>query len=433
MFRQTHIKLTFLNSLVFIVLISILGWIIYFYTEHQLYRDVNQSLMDSVNHIQNPDQSPENGGPEDSTKVKTKNSSSTGNDFGPRFIRRDPRIMTLLWDDKNHLLIQPNRDLQLFSDNEKKIQPKKMNALQDVDIENYTFRYIAFKVYIPDIGKITVQVVRNIDSEKELLNRLLLIMIIGCVIGIICAVASGFFLARRALVPIKNSWQKQQQFVSDASHELRTPLAVIQAKTDLLFRAPTATIQEKIMDISTISTESRRLSKLVANLLTLARSDSDQIEVKKQPFQLDELLMEIIQHYEEIVSYQGKSLRLESPEPVKFFADKERIHQLIVILLDNAMKYTNEGGEILLSCLQTHSSIILRVKDNGVGIREEDIPKIFDRFFQSDKSRTSTEGTGLGLSIAKWIIEKHHGKTKVDSKLGVGTTIEMIFPRIQKS
>jgi hypothetical protein len=171
----------------------------------------------------------------------------------------------------------------------------------------------------------------------------------------------------------------------------------------------------------------------VANLLTLARSDSDQIEMNKQAFQLDDLLKEIIQHYEEIALYQEKLIRLEPAEPVKFLADKERIHQLIVILLDNAMKYTNEGGEIMLSCTQSHSSIFLQVKDNGIGIPEKDIPKIFDRFYQSDKARTAVGGTGLGLSIAKWIIEKHHGKTKVQSTLGKGTTIEIIFPRTQKS
>jgi signal transduction histidine kinase len=258
-------------------------------------------------------------------------------------------------------------------------------------------------------------------------------MLIGMGVGIICAVASGYFLAGKALVPIKKAWKKQTEFVSDASHELRTPLAVIQAKTDVLFRAPKATIQDRILDVSTISNESRRLSKLVTNLLTLARSDSDQIEVKKEVFQLDELLSEIIQQYEEIALYQEKSLQLQESESVQFFADKARIHQLIVILLDNAMKYTNAGGEILLSCLQNHSSIILKIKDTGIGIPEKDIPKIFDRFYQSDKARTAAEGTGLGLSIAKWIIEKHHGKTKVQSTLGKGTSIEIIFPKTQRS
>jgi two-component system, OmpR family, sensor histidine kinase CiaH len=419
MFRQTHIKLTFLNSLVFIILISILGTVIYFYTDNKLYKDVNQSLLESIEHFQ---QQPAGPG-----------EIHEGNGGGfLRFFKRDPRILTLIWNADHQLLLEQNRDSDIFAGNEKLIRPKELNTLKDVDVEDFSFRYIAMEVNHPELGRLTVQFIRNVNSEQELLDRLLLIMLIGMGVGIICAVASGYFLAGRALVPIKKAWHKQTEFVSDASHELRTPLAVIQAKTDLLFRAPNATIQEKIIDVSTISNESRRLSKLVTNLLTLARSDSDQIEVKKEAFQLDELLKEILQHYEEIALYQEKSLQLQESEPVKFFADKARIHQLIVILLDNAMKYTNEGGEILLSCSQNHSSIFLKIKDTGIGIPENDIPKIFDRFYQSDKARTAVEGTGLGLSIAKWIIEKHHGKSKVQSTLGKGTTIEVIFPRTQK-
>ena len=420
MFRKTLIKLTFLNSLVFIVLISILGSVIYFYTDNKLYKDVNQSLFESIDHFELQ--------PEGRGEIHEGNGAPI-----PKFNRRDPRILTLIWDENNQLLSEQNRDAELFQDNEKRIRPKTMNTLKDVDVEDFSFRYIALEVNHPELGKITVQFIRNVNSEQELLDRLLLILLIGIGVGIICAVASGYFLAGKALVPIKKAWQKQTEFVSDASHELRTPLAVIQAKTDVLFRAPKATIQERILDVSTISNESRRLSKLVTNLLTLARSDSDQIEVKKETFQLDELLNEILQQYVEIAMYQEKSLKLQETEPVKIFADKARIHQLIVILLDNAMKYTNEGGEILLSCGQTHSSIFLKVKDTGIGIPEMDIPKIFDRFYQSDKARTAAEGTGLGLSIAKWIIEKHHGKTKVQSTLGKGTAIEVIFPKTQKS
>lgn len=418
MFRQTHIRLTFINSIVFIVLISILGSIIYFYTENKLYQDVNQSLKDSLQHFQSQQQPL---------------APSGGDIIGPRFMHRDPRIMTLVWDEHNNLLTAQNREAELFTGHEDVLRPKELNSLEDVDVENFSFRYMAEKVNIPGLGKFTIQVIRNVNSEKELLDRLLLIIGVGCGVGVLCAIASGYFLAERALIPIKNAWQKQQEFVSDASHELRTPLAVIQAKTELLFRSPSATIQDKILDISTISNESRRLSKLVANLLTLARSDSNQIEMKKQLFRLDGLLREIIQHYEEIILYQEKSLYLEADTEINFYADKERIHQLVVILLDNAMKYTNEGGEIRLSCQQTHSTITLRIQDTGIGIPEADIPKIFDRFYQSDKARTAAEGTGLGLSIAKWIIEKHHGKTRVQSIIGKGTTIEITFPKMQRN
>ena len=122
---------------------------------------------------------------------------------------------------------------------------------------------------------------------------MLLILVIGSSIGSVCAVGVGFFLAGKALVPIKKAWQKQQEFVSDASHELRTPLAVIQTKTDLLWRSPSSTIQDKAIEISIISKECRRLSKLVVNLLTLARSDSDQLEMEKKEFLLSHIIEEI--------------------------------------------------------------------------------------------------------------------------------------------
>jgi signal transduction histidine kinase len=421
MFQKTHIRLTLINSIVFIVLISILGSIIYFYTQHQLYLDVNRSLLESVSHFQSQNSSQE-------TAPDQVQGFGNGN---PPLLRRDPRIITLIWG-KKHQLLEQNRGSDLFLGNEKLVEPKVFNKVTDINISDFSYRYIAVQVDT-NIGKATIQVIRNTNSEKELLDKLLLIITVGCGIGILCAVGSGYFLAGRALIPIKNAWQKQQQFVSDASHELRTPLAVIQAKTDLLFRSPSASIKDKIIDISTISNESRRLSKLVRNLLTLARSDSDQIEVKKEVFRLDSLLSEIIQQYEEIVAYQGKALLLKAAEPVSFLGDPERIHQLIVILLDNAIKFTSEDGEIRLSCSQSHSTIILQVEDNGIGIAEKDVPRVFDRFYQGDKSRTGAEGTGLGLSIAKWIIDKHHGKVKVISSLGKGTLFEITFPKIQKA
>lgn len=416
MFQKTQIRLTFINSIVIIVLIGILGSIIYLYTQHQLYKDVNQSLLGSVNILHHKVQGPPLG------------------DGGALMMwrERDPRNITLVWDQNHHLVTQ-NRESALFKDNEKSIRPTVLNKLTDITVENLSFRYIAFQVNDVMLGKMTIQTIRIVNSEKEFLHRLMLILWIGCGLGAVCSIIAGHFLAGRALIPIKNAWKKQQQFVSDASHELRTPLAVIQAKTDLLFRTPTSSIEDKIIDISTISNESRRLSKLVSNLLILARSDSDQIEIHKQTFRLDLLLQELIQQFEDIVEYQGKTLKCDPSESVFFTADKERIHQLVVILLDNAIKYTNEDGEIILSCRQSHSSIYLQIKDNGIGIAEKDIPKIFDRFFQSDKARTSTEGIGLGLSIGKWIIDKHHGKAKVSSSIGKGTQIEITFPKVQKS
>ena len=170
---------------------------------------------------------------------------------------RDPRIVLLIWNEKNEL-ITLNEGGTIFADNESKFLPKELEMLRDTEAEGFHFRTMAIKAHHPNLGVITVQFVRNITSEKDMLQTLLLILIIGSSIGSVCAIGAGFFLAGRALVPIKKAWQKQQQFVSDASHELRTPLAVIQTKTDLLWRSPTSTIEDKAIDISVISKEGRR-------------------------------------------------------------------------------------------------------------------------------------------------------------------------------
>lgn len=410
MFQKTRIRLTIVNSLVFILLIGILGSIIYSYTYKRIYNEVDQSIKMMAQYREKLD-------------VKIPPRKRMENiQIG------DPRVIRITWNGKMVKIEGDNRKFRsIFEENLEKFSPKKLEDLQDIEVQGRYFRAFSLQ----KDGEI-VQIVRDITAEEGMLNTLFLILVIGCSIGSLCAIGIGFFLAGRALVPIQNSWEKQQQFVSDASHELRTPLAVIQSKTDVLFQSPSATIEEKAMDISTISKECRRLSKLVSNLLLLARSDSNQIEMDKKTFELDKLLEEIVAPYKEIASYQEKEMILKVERDVPFMGDRERIHQMMVILLDNAMKYTNEGGHIQIDCTQTSSSIRIQVKDDGIGVKEEDIPKLFDRFYQGDKARSTSEGAGLGLSIANWIVEKHYGKISVESKWGDGTCFEVIFPKNQR-
>ncbi|CAI8842249.1 two-component sensor histidine kinase [Bacillus pseudomycoides] len=417
MFQRTRIQLTVLNSLVFIILIGILGSVIYSYTHDRIYKGIDDSIRNFI-------------------VKQTKNNRSMQKQFGLNKDLRigDSRILVLKWNEKNQLIdMEPKfRGPNFWEENQSTLFPKKFGGFHDIEVERKSFRTWAFQIDLVSGEKVTFQILRETTAEKEMLHTLLLIIIIGCSIGSLCAIGMGFFLAGKALVPIRNSWEKQQQFVSDASHELRTPLAVIQSKTDVLFQSPSATIEEKAIDISTISKECRRLSKLVANLLLLARSDSNQIEMYKKEFALDELLTEVVDPYTEIAAYQEKKMTLEIESKVSFIGDRERIHQMVVILLDNAMKYTDVGGTIQVACMQTNSSITIQVKDNGIGIKEEEIPKLFDRFYQGDKARTKAEGAGLGLSIASWIVEKHHGKIKVESKMNEGTCFEVILPKNQR-
>jgi len=269
MFQKTRIKLTFLNSLVFILLMVVLGVMIYHYTEKQIYKDINKSLEEAVESVSHPDQREVGRGP-----------------VG------DPQISLIKWtEDKEIDSISQN--IINYASEFENFYPKDYDRIVEKQtVSGYSYNTIAVKVKMEDGTKETFQFIRSTNPEKSMLNRLIIIMTLGVLAGSIFAILAGYFLAGRALVPIQKSWESQQQFVSDASHELRTPLAVIQSRTDLLFQEPDATIQEKAIDISVISKETRRLNKLVTSLLTLARSDSNQMEISKQEFALDVLIQE---------------------------------------------------------------------------------------------------------------------------------------------
>ncbi|GKU85213.1 cell wall metabolism sensor histidine kinase WalK [Niallia sp. NCCP-28] len=409
MFRKTRIKLTMLNSLVFIVLMIVLGILIYHYTEKQIYSDVNRSLIKAVDMIKSLEKQGERG--------------------GNRAPMLEPQVNYIIWKDEKITQVSDNAMID-YQEEEESFYPDKKGLIEEKQSsDGSSFHTLAAKVNLNG-EEVTVQFIRYINPEKIMLNRLIIIMTVGVIIGSVCAVIAGYFLAGRALVPIQKSWETQQQFVSDASHELRTPLAVIQTRTDLLFQEPEATIQDKALDISVISKETRRLIKLVANLLTLARSDSNQMEITKQAFSLTDLLNEVKEQYADIAEFQGKKIEVQLKNPIQLVGDKERIHQLLVILVDNSMKFTEEGGEIMMNAIEKTHTITLMLQDNGIGIPKEDIPKIFNRFYQVEQSRTNIEGTGLGLSIAKWIVDKHEGTIKVDSELDEGTTFEITFPKL---
>ncbi len=376
------------------------------YTETQIYKDVNESLTQG-NRIQ-PAIRPQGE------------------------FRLGPGPSVLVWG-PDQTIVEP-REIEgsTFKKNEAKFYPKVFGEIEEIKVDGASYRTLSRKV-ATDYGQFTVQFIRNVDAEASILDTLLLILLIGGGIGSLLAIWAGYFLAGRALVPIQKSWDQQQQFVSDASHEIRTPLAVIQSRADLLFQSPNATIEEKAVDISVISKEVRRLNRLVGSLLTLSRSDSNQIEVEKSTFFLDELVADIVEQYEDIASFQEKDIINRSEQKVVFLGDKERIHQLLVILIDNALKFTEPGGAIAIECTKSASNILLAVEDTGIGIPQEEIPKIFDRFYQVEKSRETHEGTGLGLSIAKWICEQHQGTIKVTSNPYERTRFELLFPKNQKN
>ncbi|MCM2996942.1 HAMP domain-containing histidine kinase [Paenibacillus cellulositrophicus] len=269
------------------------------------------------------------------------------------------------------------------------------------------------------------QAVINVDSEVNMLRNLMQIIGIGIVVGAAGTVGVGLYLANQALRPIRRSWEQQQQFVADASHELRLPISVIHANAEYVFRHPDRSILQMSEPISMVLEESKRMKKLVEQLLTLARADSNQTELLLTGIRLDEIVDDASHKFNPFMEL--KRIRFDrSVQPVSMMGDKERLQQLIVILLDNSLKYTPEDGEIRIVCRRNGQDAELIVEDSGIGIAKTDLPYIFDRFYRGNQTRNRDDGgTGLGLSIAKWIAEKHGGTISARSDQTTAITVNL--------
>lgn len=226
---------------------------------------------------------------------------------------------------------------------------------------------------------------------------------------------------------LDTSFRKQNQFISDASHELRTPIAVIQGYANLINRwgkSDPAILQESI---DSILTETEHMSALIRQLLFLAKGDQNKLIAQKANITLNEVAAELVREME-VLDVDRKIVLVEE-EPVEIFADYDLIKQLLWIHGENALKYSKDGGVVEVKVWKDKKYGYVSVKDNGMGIAEEDLSKIFDRFYRVDKSRNKEiSGTGLGLAIGKWIMDCHEGEILVESKVGEGTVFTDRFP-----
>jgi signal transduction histidine kinase len=242
-------------------------------------------------------------------------------------------------------------------------------------------------------------------------------------------------MSKKAMVPIRSAFDRQREFVADASHELRTPLSVMLSSIDAI----EMTIDDKQDHmvrkmLFNMKDEVRRMTGLVSDLLTLARSDSGKIERNDEVFDFTEMAQKAMDSMKPIAQEKQILLHFHAPETLPGKGDEHRLMQLLYILLDNAVKYTPDGGEVELALSRKQDELTIKVRDTGIGIRPEEQPFIFDRFYRADKARSRQEGSyGLGLSIAKWIVDIHQGTIVVNSEYAKGSTFVVQLPFANRS
>ena len=277
-----------------------------------------------------------------------------------------------------------------------------------------------------------LQIVGDRTTEERTLRILVVVLVLGGLVALMAASGVGAAYARRALVPIRRSLidqrealRRQREFAADASHELRTPLTVIRASVDDLQRhaaEPVASVGTALTDIRD---EVDQLTSMVDDLLLLARSDSGAVELERVPVDLGDIASTAAAALSLPATERGVEV-LVDPAPADLSGDPARLRQLVTILIDNAIRHSPDGGRVLVHVRTDGPDATLVVEDEGPGIRSEDLPRLFDRFYRA--AGAPGGGTGLGLAIAAWIAERHDGRIEAANRAEHGARFTVRIP-----
>jgi two-component system, OmpR family, sensor histidine kinase CiaH len=286
-----------------------------------------------------------------------------------------------------------------------------------------------------NVGPVFIQVIQDRSAEQDLLDAMLSVLLVGGAVVALVALGFGAVYAERALVPIRDSLaaqrlalRRQREFAADASHELRTPLTVVRSSLEFVRRHRSEPIESVEGALDDVDAEVLRMSSLVDDLLLLARSDSGAVHLARQPLDLGDVAADAASSMAKPAGARDVRVVVD-PEPAMVEGDSLRLRQLVMILVDNAIRHSPTGGEVRVAVRRSGDAAYLDVEDQGRGVRPEDMPHIFDRFWRA--SGAPSGGTGLGLAIAKWIVDRHRGSITVSNRKEGGAQFRVRLPSLE--
>ncbi|GAY72181.1 sensor histidine kinase [Lentilactobacillus kosonis] len=392
-----------------------------------MFQNINQGLVNQRTQILNNESQP---------TIKINPNKGTANispSIGGPF-----RSTTIVFNAKGTIINKPMLGNHFYS-LIKNIQLDKTQTDRVYDMtigsQNFTSHFRTLLVKVPKSNSNPLyagnyaMIVENIDADLLALKSFERAILITIIFFWILAISIAYFLSKSSMKPILSSWKKQREFSANAAHELRTPLTVIQNQLEFMLTKPNDKILDQAEKISTSLNSVNQLQNLTGHLLTLSRADADvsQVSIQSQP--LKPFFTEVISPYQDVADSQSKSLTVTIDTPGAGAFDSGLIRQLLVILIDNGLKYSPTGGNVGVAITRIKDTLNIKVSDNGPGIPDTDKKRIFDRFYRTDKSRNSkTGGNGLGLAIASTIVSQHHGKISVHDNQPVGSIFEVNIP-----
>jgi signal transduction histidine kinase len=413
MFKEIKRKITLFNTLILIMFMFIFILLLGFLVSWSLNLTGEIYLTNVAKEIIQTN---------DNSEIAVVSSVDSVHDkFGYQFIQWDNDLVVknMQVDDRNLIML----GYELL------INENSLAEFSQVFSDNLEYRVYTLP-YSDNSNEYVLQVFQQVSTERSIIAYVISFLLLIGIGSILVLIPLSYFLAGKSLLPIKETFENQKKFIADASHELRTPLTVIQTNVEVLKLKENEPIKENLKWLNNIASESETMAKLISELLLLAQAENQRLILDKEVFDLSGMCGLVVVLMTEIANEKNIELTDKVVPDLLYRGDEERLKQAVRILVDNAIKYTPHGGNIQLCLALGKRNIVISVKDNGVGLTDEEKAKVFSRFYRVDDARNrESGGAGLGLNIADFIVKKHGGKIKIESTPNEGSVFSIILPR----
>jgi len=337
----------------------------------------------------------------------------------------------------------PDRILYLLDVNGDPIKPakadtwireaaKKAGATGQITIqsdlpEDKTLRLHAMRFKLVSGRELVAVAMADQVELEDKYSDLITAFVVIAFAALILLAAGGFILVRKSTAPIERSIEFMRRFMADAAHELRTPITILRTRAEVALQQPREAANY-VSALQGIEAEARRLGGIVDSLLVLARADAGERQIEKTRIFLDDIAIDAAGAAQVVARQKNVDVTVDLFEEAPVDGDPILIRQLIMIVLDNAVKFTDAGGQVHVRVSMLEGAPTFAVEDTGIGIKQEELSRVFQRFFRGETARSRTDGAGLGLSIASWIAREHEADISLSSEPGTGTNVIITFP-----
>lgn len=298
--------------------------------------------------------------------------------------------------------------------------------------EDRTLRLHAVRFRLGSGSELIAVAVADQEELEDKYADLITAFVVMAFAALFLVAAGGFILVRKSTAPIEHSIEFMRRFMADAAHELRTPITILRSRAEIALQQPRDD-STYVDALRGIEAEAKRLGGIVDSLLVLARADSGERPIGKQQLFLDDIALDAAGAARLVARQKNVELTIDQFEEAPIEGDQALLRQLVIIVLDNAVKFTESGGEVHVRVSVDEGTPTLVVRDTGIGITPDEMARVFQRFFRGETARSRTDGAGLGLSIANWIAKEHGGNIELTSEPGKGTTVRVTFSASPRS